>query len=561
MLVLTILQGPDKGRRFELPANEPQMIGRSSESLPLTDQTISRRHAELTPDDGRWYIRDLNSSNGTFVNGVRVHDRRLLRPGDQVRTGMTLFLYGQEARTGMDSLSSVRLASKDEVGVNVEHTVASNDDSMIMAVPEPSQAATLQLKVIYELTALIGSVTDQQTLLERVMDLIFEYFQADRGFILIGDEPGDEPRAVVARHRVNPDTDGKPQPIEVSRTIVQYVLRKQVGVLSSNAMNDARFATGDSVQNFRIRSAMCVPIRFKDRIHGVIHLDSQIANYTYTEDQLTLLTAIGVQTGLALTNNRSYEARLKSERLAAVGQTVASLSHSIKNILQGLRGGADVVELGLRKGNVKLLRNGWEIVSRNLDRIYELTMNMLAFSKQRNPELELTNVGRVLEEVAQLVQQQFEARTVALITDVAPDLPPVPLDASGIHQAVLNLLNNALDAVEPDSGVVSLRAEYDADKEQVRILVSDNGQGMTQRTMNQLFEPFHSTKGMRGTGLGLVVTKKIVDEHRGRIQVESTRGEGTTFTIELPIAPADATAAAETHGPQGLSTRDGGAGI
>ncbi|MEX0884830.1 MAG: ATP-binding protein [Phycisphaeraceae bacterium] len=556
MLVLTILQGPDKGRRFELPANEPQMIGRSSESLPLADQTISRRHAELTPDDGRWYIRDLNSSNGTFVNGVRVHDRRLLRPGDQVRTGMTLFLYGQEARTGIDSLSAVRLASKDEVGVNVEHTVASNDDSMIMAVPEPNQAATLQLKVIYELTALIGSVTDQQKLLERVMDLIFEYFQADRGFILLSDEPGDEPRAVVARHRANPEAGQGQKPIEVSKTIVHYVLRKQVGVLSSNAMNDERFATGDSVQNFRIRSAMCVPIRFKDRIHGVIHLDSQIANYTYTEDQLTLLTAIGVQTGLALANNRLYEARLKSERLAAVGQTVASLSHSIKNILQGLRGGADVVELGLKKGNVKLLRSGWEIVSRNLDRIYELTMNMLAFSKQRQPELEMSNLHRVLDDVAELVQQQFETRKVALILDVAPDLPPVPIDPSGIHQAVLNLLNNALDAVEPDAGVVSLRAEYDAEAEQVRILVSDNGQGMTQQTLDELFEPFHSTKGMRGTGLGLVVTKKIVDEHAGRIHVESTPGEGTTFTIELPIAAPDAATAAETHGPQGMDNRE-----
>ncbi len=80
MLTMTVLQGPDKGKRFELPDTEPQMIGRSSESLPLTDQTISRRHAELTPDDGRWFIRDLNSSNGTFVNGVRVSDRRELRP-------------------------------------------------------------------------------------------------------------------------------------------------------------------------------------------------------------------------------------------------------------------------------------------------------------------------------------------------------------------------------------------------------------------------------------------------------------------------------------------------
>ena len=98
MLILTVLQGPDRGRRFELPDDEPQLIGRSGESLPLKDQTISRRHAELTPDEGRWIINDLQSANGTFINGLRVNGRRVLKPGDQIRTGSTLFLYGQEAK-------------------------------------------------------------------------------------------------------------------------------------------------------------------------------------------------------------------------------------------------------------------------------------------------------------------------------------------------------------------------------------------------------------------------------------------------------------------------------
>ena len=545
MLILTVLQGPDKGRRFELPDTEPQMIGRSSESLPLSDQTISRRHAELTPDEGRWLIRDLGSANGTFVNGVRVADRRQLKPGDQVRTGRTLFVFGDEAPRSAPK--HVHSARKGEIDVNVERTVESNDDSMIMAVPEPSQAAVFQLRVIYELTTLIGSVTDKQDLLEKVMDLIFEYFQADRGSILLRPDPESEPQPAVVRMRHNPEkTDAGP--VVVSRTIVRYVMQKGVGVLSSNAMNDSRFASGDSVQDYGIRSAICAPVKFKDNLYGVIHLDSQVANYTYTEDQLTLLTAIGVQTGLALANNEQYAARLQSERLAAVGQTVASLSHSIKNILQGMRGGADVVELGLRKNNTNLVKSGWEIVARNLDRIYELTMNMLAFSKRRKPDLEMTNLDQVLGEVAAMVQNQYETKKVALLTDIDEALPPVPMDASGIHQAVLNLLNNALDAVEPESGAVSLRCEYDESGERVQIVVSDNGEGMSEDTRQHLFEPFHSTKGMRGTGLGLVVTKKIVDEHGGSIGVDSAEGEGTTFTLSLPVNAEKVPASADTHG-------------
>ena len=557
MLILSIIQGPDKGRRFELPDHEPQQIGRSSESLPLTDQTISRRHAELTPDSGRWYLRDLGSSNGTFVNGVRVTEARLLHPGDQVRAGTTLVVFGDDPSLSQlkKIRPQIRMAGKGEMEVNVEHTVASNDDSMIMSSPDPRQSAEFQLSIIYELVNLIGTITDKQELYDKVMQVVFDYFDADRGFILVTETPGQEPEPVVVRRRHDagrnllPELQGKNKPITVSRTIVRYVMQKGVGVLSSNAMSDTRFAAGDSVQGYGIRSAMCVPIKYKDRLYGVIQVDSKVANYTYTEDQLTLLTAIGVQTGLALANLRLVEHRLRSERLAGVGQTVASLSHSIKNILQGMRGGADVVELGLRKQNLGVVNSGWEIVSRNLERIYELTMNMLAYSKQRKPEIEMSNLVALLEEVVALVSKQYENKKVALISDFEPGMPPVPIDGGAIHQAVLNLLSNALDAVEPETGAVTLRCAFQPDEDRVVLAVSDNGEGMSSSVQRNMFEPFHSTKGLRGTGLGLVVTKKVVDEHGGKIKVESKRDQGTTFTIHLPVVMGAAPSSADTHGP------------
>jgi len=552
VLVLTVLKGPDKGRRFELPDDEPQLIGRSGESLPLKDQTISRRHAELTPDEGRWIINDLRSANGTFINGVKVSGRRVLKPGDQIRTGSTLFLYGQEAKPWRHR---VHVAQKGEMASQVTVSVPCNDESMIMAVPEPSQAAVIQLKVIYELTQLIGSIVDRRKLLDRVMDLVFEYFRADRGFILLQDFPNDQLEPVVVRHRV-PPKDSKSSRITVSQTIVQHVVGCGEGVLSSNAMTDKRFAKGDSVQDYGIRSAMCVPIKFKDRLFGVIHIDSQIANYTYTEDQLRLLTAIGVQTGLALANARHYEIRLQRERLAAVGQTVASLSHSIKNILQGLRGGADVVELGLRKDNMKVVHGGWDIVSRNLDRIYGLTMNMLTYSKQRKPELEVIDIPKLLTEILSLIQGQYDNKNVALLTDFDNDMPRVPVDPAGIHQTILNLLNNALDAVEPGSGVVSVRLECDEEVRRIKIVINDNGHGIAPESRKHLFEPFYSTKGLRGTGLGLVVTKKVVEEHGGTIDIASSPSQGTTCTITLPYAKEPTRLSGDTHDPVIKSSHD-----
>ncbi|MEX2216065.1 MAG: ATP-binding protein [Phycisphaeraceae bacterium] len=554
MLILTVIKGPDQGRRFELPDDEPQLIGRSSEALPLQDPTISRRHSELTPDDGRWYINDLASNNGTFVNGRRVIERRLLQPGDQVRTGNTIIMFGKDETKPLKKKSPVKIAKPGTMDVTVERAVPSNEDSMIMAVPEPSEAAAQHLKVLFELTQLIGTVVDRNELLERVMDVIFEYVKADRGFILFQDDPGEKPEPAVVRHRVKPVGRNREEaPITVSRTIVQHVMQKGEGVLSSNAMADERFSGHDSVQKFGIRSAMCSPIKFKDRTFGVIHLDSKIHNYTFTDDQLLLLNAIGVQTGLALANAEKYARRLQEERLAAVGQTVASLSHSIKNIIQGLRGGAEVLELGLRKNSMETVKGGWEIASRNLDRISQLTLNMLTFSKTRKPELDMVNLDKIIEDVQALMQRQFDTKKVAMITDIDEDMPPVPLDAGGIEQALLNLLNNALEAVQPGTGVVTLRVEFDGAGQSLRLRITDNGEGMDARMRKNLFQPFHSTKGLKGTGLGLVVTKKIIEEHSGKISVESEPRKGTTFTITLPLAPRDGGATIINYGRESSS--------
>ena len=539
MLILTVLQGPDKGRKFELPDHEPQLIGRSSEALPLMDNTVSRRHAELTPDDGVWWIRDLASHNGTYLNGVKIAERVKLKPGDQIRTGATLFVFGQ-AEPG-DEKDVIRLLSPDLLEAEIEKTIQSNEDSVLLAEPEPRLSAQDHLRVIYRLTALTTEAIGRQELLKRVLELVFTQFKPERGFIMLGSGASDDPLRPAVVKYAKPPRDKDDAAINVSRTILQHAIRKGEGVLSTNAMTDPRFAAGDSVQQMHIRSAICSPIRFREKTFGAIYIDSSMANYTFTAEQLALMNAIGRHSALALENAELLTTKLQTERLAAIGETVASLSHAIKNILQGLRGGADVVEMGLKKDDLKIAKGGWAILKRNLDRIVSLTLNMLAFSRQRSVELDLTQLGSIIEDCAQLTGGQCTTKGVALIVDVDQEMPPVPVDAPLVHQALMNLITNAIEAVEAGTGVITVKAVFhaagsrgDGSPAMAEVAVIDNGPGIPKDRQARIFDPFHTTKGTKGTGLGLAVTKRVVEEHRGRIRVESNEGEGATFRIFFP---------------------------
>ncbi len=546
MLTLTVIEGPDEGKRFQLPTDQPQLIGRSTEAIPITDNTVSRRHAELTPDGDTWYLRDLASQNGTMVNGVAIKDRIRLEPGDAIRVGATVFLFGDPVN--ISKKPSVLITEDHDLETEVEERIVTQADSYIgtdaTEDPDTSDAAVDHLRVIYTLTALTARIMNNRELLEAVMDLVFNEFRPERGVIMIQGISEEEPMVPgVVRYATPPKPD-EDSTIHVSRTILSMATLGE-GVLTTNAMTDPRFVSGDSVQQYQIRSAICSPILFGDHVFGAIYIDSSTQNHAFVKEQLQLLNAIGQHTGLALANAEEHLKRVNSERMAAIGETVASLSHSIKNILQGLRGGADVVEIGLHKNDLAIAKNGWGILRRNLDRIAALTMNMLAFGRKLQLELELTHLNKVVEECAQLLEKPCQEKHIALIVDTDPEIPPIMVDPGLIHQALMNLLSNAIEAVAPDTGAVTVRVSFNESRPDpnkpgamlrpaVTITIIDNGPGVEQDKLAWIFEPFNTTKGLKGTGLGLAVTKRIVYEHKGRIRLESTPGKGASFKMILP---------------------------
>ena len=229
---------------------------------------------------------------------------------------------------------------------------------------------------------------------------------------------------------------------------------------------------------------------------------------------------------------------IEAERLAAVGETVAGLSHTIKNIAGGLDGGMFVLEKGIELEDASYLKQGWELVRGNVDRIKTLSLDLLNFAKTDRLEYRQVNPEQPAREVFDLMRSRARDHGMELILDVAAGLATTQMDPVGIHQCLLNLVTNAIDAcvdTEPGDGAqritLSVRPLADGG---ISYQVADTCCGMDERTKARLFQRFFSTKGERGTGIGLMLTRTIVHRHNGTIDVTSQPGRGACFTINLP---------------------------
>ncbi len=550
---LIIIKGTDEGKQFEL--TQPVLgVGRdASNAIRLHDTEVSRRHAEFRQVDSDYRLVDLGSANGTFVNTQSIKECTL-HPGDHIQIGQSILVYSaarNEVQPPSDLADRISMITRPEVELSsaIIKTVAESEGSRVLSRPELAGTAWLKtalanLRIMYEASQAVSHILDVDQLLRRIMELIFRSIDADRGCIMIRNPDTNqfEPKAIRWRDGMSSD-----EKITVSRTVMDYVLREKQGVLVSDASQDSRFNTGQSIVRFGIREVICVPMKGRHETLGVLYLDTYSnvrelvtqANPTggkFNEEHLTLAIAIAHQAALAVEETHYHHAMLQAERLAAIGQTIAALSHHIKNILQGLRSGSEILKMGLGEKNEHMLQQGWRIVEKNQGKIYDLVMDMLSYSKEREPALEETDLNQVVRDVLELEAGRARELGAKLETRLESTLPTVQVDPEGLHRALLNIVSNALDAVEerknPQVGVVTA---LDTEAGWVKIMVLDNGVGIPPHKLADIFKPFVSTKGAKGTGLGLAVSRKILREHAGDILVHSQPGKGSRFILRLPI--------------------------
>ena len=532
MRFLHVINGPDRGVAFVLADMEPQLIGRSTEALPLTDSTISRRHAELTPGEEGWYLRDLESTHGTHLNGTLLTERTLLERGDLITCGSTELLFDRDPANGV----AYEVVDAEEATLEpIDPGTLPKTDRRV----RPENMESKHFALLLRATELAVGELNMRVYVDSFLKLLMEALPARSAVVLVHGMDDSETASIMAS--THQSSSGR-----------ESILINQELVAQARARGEVTRAWESTAGSDRRRLLIAAPLKAGGDSLGVVTLELEdgldATNPPEAED--VLLHALCGQAGMALDRCMMMDELLGRSRLAAMGETVAAISHGVKNILQGLRGGTDAVAMAIERGDLEMAGRGWGVLARNLERIQSLTMNMLGFVRNQELELETTSLEHLCQEASDLLRLAADRSGVGIEFRFAGDLPPIPLDPTAMLQLILNLLSNAIDA-SPRGSTVVISGSFLETECRARLEISDQGAGIGAAILDRLFEPFTTTKGQRGTGLGLVVSRKIAQRHDGTLECVDTGPKGTTMRLELPgdLAARDP---GDTDAPKGL---------
>ncbi len=236
------------------------------------------------------------------------------------------------------------------------------------------------------------------------------------------------------------------------------------------------------------------------------------------------------------------EVKKLQRELVLMGQAVAGMAHTIKNLLMGLEGGIFVVSTALEQKDDNLLMEGWDMVHRNVGKVSHMVKDLLYCAKDREHQFKRADPAGIAREVYELFEEKAKKDEIELRLEVEGELPEAELDPDAVHNLLSNLISNAIDACKFDVTKqrhwICLRASRQG-ADRVLYEVCDNGKGIPAEWSNKVFDNFFSTKGDKGTGLGLLVARKVVQEHHGNISFTSEPNQGTTFRVTLPLRQSE----------------------
>lgn len=552
------------------------LIGRAKEcSLSIADQRLSRQHARLYEKGGQLYVQDLGGPNGTTVDDAPIHGVAPLSSGSVVGLGKTRITVvgtgsGRLRRTVHREATGTAPALVKPIadvlapvlgGMRAAEYFLSlglGEDTLLSARADTLESIlrrTRDFAVLHEVSKAVQSETDGRVMLERVLALILDVTQCERGFAALLDEAGELELEVV--HTSRGPSEGR---AVVSHTVAEHVLDRGLAVICADAAADERFRDAASILLSETRSLMAVPIVVNGRVLGIIQIDSSHLGRPFDERDLDLLSMVASSVGVALANLRLLERRertireletaqaqlvatqerlVASEQLAAIGRLAAGIAHEVRNHLSPFTLASMIAQ---KHPEDAQLQEATEMMREAEQHILELVNQVRNFasgsesSRERAPH----DLTEVVQAVLRFLRYDSFMRKVRVELESSGRVM-VSIDPRSFRQVLINLIRNAAQALPDKGGHIEVRVHADFIDDRARVEVIDNGHGIAPEVAERIFEPFFSTKGEAGMGLGLDISRKIVIDHGGTLSFTSASGQGTTFTVELPLWIDDAT--------------------
>lgn len=403
-------------------------------------------------------------------------------------------------------------------------------------IHDPNYEARIkELQTILDISNLVGSVMEIDDILSEIAATAAKQMGVEVCSIYLLCEDKSE-LIMRATYGLNPDLVGKTA-IKTGIGIQGIVAQTGEPIEIADTHSDPRHVPLNDQKEDLCHAMLCIPLRIQEEKIGVITARKHEV-YQFSLAERTLFEMIAKQVAIVIEKSRLYFSKIQVERVAAIGVSLSEIAHYIKNLLQAMKGGAYFLESGLNRGDLEKARDGWKILRKSQKKIAYLVENMLNFSRSLKPDLISMNINDTVIELLHSIEDNAQERGIEIKAYLYGSMPDIMADANRVYDVLLNIVSNAFDAIPDDSGgIISISTGFDEKELKASVIIEDNGDGIPKDVLPKIFNLFFSTKGSKGTGIGLAVCKKIIEEHGGHIKAESETNKGTKFIVELPSKP------------------------